>query len=89
MGNQSSVKHLIDMWAPPKNWGSVETLEAVELTICKIGDCLVALRGHVASGIVGGCFSRYCKGLPRSEIHFDVAWMSWAMNCGMPLRKRQ
>ena len=51
--NWSRVKHLLDGWALPQNWESVETPGAVELALSEIEDCLEVLSGHVAAGIVG------------------------------------
>ena len=40
----------------PQNWGRVETLGAAELALRQIEDCLEALNGRVAAGIVGSLF---------------------------------
>lgn len=50
VGNWSRVKHLVDEWAPPQDWGRVG---AVELALHVIRDFLGELSGCVVAGIVG------------------------------------
>lgn len=47
------------------------------------------LSGNEQPSVAGiGCFSRYCKGLPRWETYFSIPWMSWAMSYEMPLWRK-
>ena len=56
MGNWSRVKHLLEGWGLPQNWGRVETPEATELALHQIEDCLEDLSGCVVASIVGSLF---------------------------------
>ena len=56
VGNWSRVKHLLEGWGLPQNWGRVETREAAELAFGETEDCLEALSGCVAARIVGYLF---------------------------------
>ena len=56
VGNWSRVKHILQWWGLPQDWGRVETPEAAELALHEIEDFIEALSGHVADGIVGSLF---------------------------------
>lgn len=71
VGNLSRVKCLLDEWAPPQNWGRVEIPEVMELALHEIGDCLGALRGCVAAGIVGWLFLETLKRVTQER---DALW---------------
>ena len=94
VGNWPRVKHLIEGWSLPQNWGMVETLEAVALAFHEIEDSLEALSGLVAAAVVKSIFLEIVESVikererdfDRRETHFSITWR--VMTYGMPLRKR-
>lgn len=80
----------------------METQEAAELALHEKEDCLEALNGRVAAGILGYVFLEMVESVieererviedrdfGRGERHFSITWRKWEMTYGMLLRKRE